>query len=250
MKSSENQTELKNGYDNNMELLKLAQSGDESAVEELMQSNMGLVRSIVQRFRDRGTETEDLIQIGSIGMLKAIRSFDFERGTVFSTYAVPLIIGEIRRFLRDDGMIKVGRSQKRRGIELMRARDKFIAENNREPLLNELSEMCGMTPQEAAAALDASSPVHSLSETIAGDEDYTLDQTIADENSGVENTVEQIALAQALEGMPILWRKIVLLRYFRDCSQQETADKLGLTQVKVSREEKKIFEHLKKQLSG
>ena len=130
-------------YDDNAMLISLAQSGDEAALERLISQNMGLVKNIAKRFVGRGAEFEDLVQIGSIGMLKAAKSFDSSYGTVFSTYAVPLIIGEIRRFLRDDGIIKVSRDIRRRGSEIMRAKEKFIAENDREPKISELSAICG-----------------------------------------------------------------------------------------------------------
>lgn len=238
-------------FHRNIELLKEAHSGDEKAVEDLMQINAGLVRSLAVRFKDRGTEIEDLIQIGSIGMLKAIRSFDFSRGTAFSTYAVPLIIGEIRRFLRDDGIIKVSRLRKKQGIEIMRAREHYISQHNREPHISELAEICDITNEEAIEAIDACAPVHSLSETVgSNDEDYTLEQTLTDESGNfADKSIEEIALSQALEQLPPLQKKIILLRYFRDCSQQQTAEYLGLTQVKISREEKKIFEKLRMELS-
>lgn len=238
-------------FHRNTELLKNAQGGDENAVEDLMRLNSGLVRSIAVRFKDRGCEVEDLIQIGYIGMLKAIRSFDFSRGTVFSTYAVPLIIGEIRRFLRDDGMIKVSRIRKKQGIEVMRARERYILQYNREPHISELAEMCDISIEDTIESIDACAPVHSLSETVgSGDEDYTLEQTLTDESGNfADKSIEVIALTQALDRLPPLQKKIILLRYFRDCSQQQTAEYLGLTQVKISREEKKIFEKLRIDLS-
>ena len=230
-------------------LIKRAQDGDDAATEEVMRLNMGLVRSVALRFRDRGTELEDLIQIGSIGMLRAVRCFDFSRGCTFSTYAVPLIIGEIRRFLRDDGLIHVSRTAKKLGMDLMGARNAIIAREGREPRLAELAELCAVSVTEAAEALDAISPVGSLSEPVWEEEDgVTLEMTVADDDSSLDRMFDRIALGQAVSRMPPLWRKIVLLRYFRDCTQQKTADLLGLTQVKVSREEKKIVEFLRQQL--
>lgn len=237
-------------FNKNQELLKKASQGDESATEELMRINFGLVRSIVQRFRDRGVEYEDLMQIGSIGMLKAIRSFDPSKGTVFSTYAVPLIIGEIRRFIRDDGLIKVSRIYKQQGATLMREREKYISENGAEPKIEELAKRCGMSVEDAAVAIDASSAVASLSASINGDDEtYTLESTLSSEKNEIDGKIEHIALSQAISSLPPLWRKIVTLRYLREYSQQKTAEMLGLTQVKVSREEKKIFDVLRKQLS-
>lgn len=208
---------------------------------------MGLVRSVCYRFRDRGVDMEDLIQIGSIGMLKAIRSFEVERGNAFSTYCVPLIIGEIRRFLRDDGLIKVSRIYKRNGMLLMRKREELEAERGVEPHLSEVAEACGMTLEEATVALDATASVHSISDRIGDDEDFTLEQTLMGENN-VERHFEQMVLAEAVGRLPLLWRKILYLRFYRELSQQETANRLGLTQVKISREEKKIFSSLREAL--
>ena len=235
-------------YAANPDLILRAQADDEAAMEELIMLNMGLVRSLAIRFRDRGTEMEDLLQIGTIGMIKAIRSFDLSRGTTFSTYAVPLIVGEIRRHLRDDGMIKVSRTYRRIGVALMNARNRICAEEGRDPTIAELAELCGVTPEEAAIALDATSPVASLSETVYGEEGITLEGTIADEDNDIDRLSDKIALDQAISRMQPLWQKIVLLRYYRDMTQQQTADRLGLSQVKVSREEKKIMAFLREQL--
>lgn len=237
-------------YNNNQELLKKALSGDENAVSILMEKNLGLVRSIALRFRDRGVEYEDLVQIGSIGMFKAIKSFDLEKGTAFSTYAVPLIIGEIRRFIRDDGLIKVSRIYKQQGAMLMKEREKYISEYGCEPKIDVLAKACNLTVEEAAVAIDASSPVGSLSASISGDDEgYTLENILSEERSEIDRRVEHIALSQALLTLPPLWRKIVSLRYVKEYSQQKTASILGLTQVKISREEKKIFAALRKELS-
>lgn len=237
-------------YNNNQALLERAVGGDERATEELMTNNLGLVRSIALKFRDRGVEYEDLIQIGAIGMLKAIRSFDLSKGTVFSTYAVPLIIGEIRRFLRDDGLIKVSRVYKQQGAKLMKEREKFISEQGREPHIDELAALCGMTPQDASIAIDATANVNSLSASLNGDDDgFTLESTLCEERNEIDAKIEHIALTQAISALPPLWRQIVTLRYLKDFSQQATAKILGITQVKVSREEKKIFATLRKELS-
>lgn len=223
-------------------------AGDTSVEERLMELNSGLVNSIAHRFKGRGTDFEDLVQIGYIGLLKAIRSFDLARGFAFSTYAVPLIIGEIRRFLRDDGVIKISRIQKRIGASLMHERERLMAEKGTEPRLEELAEAVGITPAEAAVALDAASPVRSLSEVI-GEDDFSLEDVIPSTDDAMGKMLEKIALSQSIGELPPLWRKIILLRYFRDYSQQQTADALGLTQVKISREEKKIFTQLRQALA-
>lgn len=238
-------------YNRNGELVALAQEGDDGATEELIRLNIGLVRSIAARFTGRGTEYEDLVQIGTIGMIKAIRSFDLSRGTVFSTYAVPLIIGEIRRYLRDDGIIKVSRSCKKLGVQLMRAKNEIAAREGREAHMEEIAEMCGVSVSEAAVALDAITPISSLSDTVGGEDGMTLEGAIADDESICESEkiCERIALSEAISKMQPLWRKIVLLRYYRNFTQQETADALGLSQVKISREEKKIFSFLRGELA-
>jgi len=231
----------------NIKYLRLYAQGDESAVTRLMELNAGLVNGIAIRFRGRGTDTEDLIQIGSIGMLKAIRSFDLSRGTAFSTYAVPLIMGEIRKYLRDDGPVKVARTQKRLCAKLLKERECIIRDKGYEPPIEELAAAVEVTPQEAAAALESSSPVHSLSEIIGGD-DMSLESVIPASEDTLGRTVEYVALAESIRTLCPLWRKIITLRYFKDYSQQQTADALGLSQVKISREEKKIFERLRREL--
>lgn len=242
------QNENKNKSAEVMELLKEYLDGDTSAEAKLVSLNIGLVTGIAHRFKGRGTDFEDLVQIGSIGLIKAIRSFDISRGNAFSTYAVPLIIGEIRRFLRDDGAIKVSRIQKRTGAALMHAREKYVSEHGIEPRLSEIAETVGVSLEEAAEAIDSVSPVRSLSEAI-GDDDFSLEDVIPSSDDGVGKMIERVALSETIRELPVLWRKIILLRYFRDYSQQQTADALGLTQVKISREEKKIFSELRNALA-
>ena len=218
-------------------------------MEALIRNNAGLVNSIASRFVGRGPEFEDLMQMGNLGLFKAIRSFDFSKECAFSTYAVPLIFGEIRRFLRDDGPIKVSRTQKRLGAQLTAERDRIMAEGEGDVPISVLAERVGVTPAEAAAALEAISPVRSLSEVVYGEDGtLTLESTLAD-TAETERTFDRIALSAAIEKLPPLRRKIILLRYFRDYSQDKTARALGLTQVKVSREEKKILSFLHEELS-
>lgn len=242
-------------YSGNRELISIAQGEDEqaslNATEELIKINLGLVRSIAIRFKDRGVDVEDLIQIGTIGMIKAIRSFELERETTFSTYAVPLIIGEIRRHLRDDGLIKISRYHKKLGMELMNARNKIISEDGREPKIEELAAICGVSTEDAAVAMDAASPVMSLSSTFGTEDNaLTLESRIADNDNEIERMSDHIALSQAISKLPPVWRQIVILRYYKNMTQQETANCLGLSQVKVSREEKKIMEFLREELVG
>ena len=238
-------------YEKNTALLERVQTGDCDAEAELLEQNMGLVRTVARRFGDRGTEYEDLVQIGSIGMLKAIRSFSLARGTAFSTYAVPLIVGEIRRHLRDDGPIKVSRIYKRQGVSLLHEKNRIMQEEGRDAGIHELAECCGMSVEDAAIALDAVSPVTSLSEFVYGEDSVTYEGVLADEESENESEriCDRIAIAQSVGKLPPLWRKLILLRYYRNLTQQETAELLGLTQVKVSREEKKILAELRRELS-
>ena len=174
-----------NRYAHHMGLIRLAQVGDGDAMERLVVENMGLVRSVAVKFRDRGTEMEDLIQIGTLGMIKAIRSFDCGRGTAFSTYAVPLIVGEIRRHLRDDGLVRVSRGYRHLGMLLLRERTRIAAEEGREATIGELATACGVTREEAATALDALSPVASLSDNAYGEDSPELGAIIPAAADGV-----------------------------------------------------------------
>ncbi len=238
-------------YERNQELLRRASEGDSEAEAALVEENLGLVRKVARRFLDRGTEYEDLVQIGTIGMIKAIRSFSSERGTVFSTYAVPLIIGEIRRHLRDEGPIKVSRIYKRQGMMLMCEKNRIAAEEGRDAGVAELAARCGVSVEEAAISLDAMSPVTSLSDFVYGEDTVTYENVIPDEESERESEriCDRVALTQCIHRLPELWQKIILMRYFRNMTQQQTGVALGLTQVKVSREEKKLLAALREELS-
>ena len=235
----------------NITLITRAQSGDEAAMEKLVVDNMGLVRTVAVKFRDRGTEFEDLMQIGTMGMIKAIHSFDTSRGTAFSTYAVPLIVGEIRRHLRDDGLIRVSRGTRHTGMLLMRERARIATEEGREATVSELAAAVGVSVEEAAMALEAMAPVSSLSDNAYGEDSPELGAVIPDRADADEmaRQMDRIALAQVIEQLPPTWKKIILLRYYRDMTQQQVADLLGLTQVKVSREEKKIMAFMRERLS-
>lgn len=237
-------------YSNNEDNLKRASGGDETAVENLIKDNYSLVTSIARRFTGRGCELEDLIQIGLMGMLKAIKSFDISRGTAFSTYAVPMIMGEIKKFLRDDGMIKVGRVRKQNGYAVMRAKDKYLSETGREAKISDISRMTGLSNEEITEALEAVSPIASLSAVIGDSDELTVENTAAVSENPFESEIEKMALYESLRTLDPAWRKIIVLRYFRCLSQQQTAQILGVTQVKISREEKKIFSHMRKQLGG
>lgn len=232
----------------NASLIKLAQSGDESALDVLIQQNMGLVKRIVLRFKDRGCEYDDLVQIGTIGMIKAVKSFDFSFNTVFSTYAVPLIIGEIRRYLRDDGLIKISRQIKKNGIDIMRKKEEFEKTHSREPSVSELAALCELSVEDVIQALEAISPIRSLQEPLSDDESSTLGNVLSDDENEIDKITEKLALKEALKSLPEQQRQIIVLRYFKDMSQQQTGEILGLTQVKVSREEKRIINYLRQAL--
>jgi RNA polymerase sporulation-specific sigma factor len=233
----------------NLELIRKYQEGDNKALDKLIEDNMGLVKNIARRFFGRGTEYEDIVQIGTIGMIKAAKSFDESYNTVFSTYAVPLIIGEIRRFLRDDGMIKVSRDVRKKGSVILHAKEEFQKEHLRDPKISELAEICGFTEEEVVYALDASTPVSSLQESIGSDENSaTIEEITASDSNEIESVIDNIALREAISHLPKVQQQIVHLRFFKELSQQQTANILGLTQVKVSREEKKIFAFLRNEL--
>ncbi len=238
-------------FSQNIALVAAAQGGDKLAMERLVLDNMGLVRTVAVKFRDRGTEFEDLMQIGTMGMIKAIHSFDISRGTAFSTYAVPLIVGEIRRHLRDDGLIRVSRGTRHTGMLLMRERARIQTEEGREPTVGELAVAVGVSVEEAAMALEALAPISSFSDNAYGEDSPELGAVIPDRSDAddMARRVDRIALGQVIATLPPLWKKIILLRYYRDMTQQEVGDRLGLTQVKVSREEKKIMAYMREQLS-
>lgn len=238
----------KKAYDENLDLLKKYRDGDSQAGERLAELNMPLVYSVATRLSLRGGEMSDLVECGTIGLVKAMRTFDFSHGTAFSTYAVPLIFGEIRRFLRDDGIIKVSREDKRLSARLLAERERRLV-SGEDVGIAALAEAVGVTPQDAARAIHSQSAVRSLDEAAFEDEEsLTLGNLVCDEDEE-ERSFDRLALRDAIERLPELHRKIVLLRYFRDLSQVETAKILGLTQVKISREEKKIMERLKGLLS-
>ena len=182
-------------------------------------------------------------------MLKAIRSFDLDRGTAFSTYAVPMIMGEIRKYLRDDGLIKVSRIRKQNGYSIMKEKEKFSSENGREPTVSELVELTGLSKEDIADSLDAISPIYSLSAMVGESEELTLENSLVTAENPFENEIEKMALMETINTLEPTWKKIIVLRYFKSLSQQETADRMGMTQVKISREEKKIFAYLRDRLA-
>ena len=233
-------------YDRNPELIRRYRQGDEEAGEMLVEINLPLVYSISARFKERCDDAGDLVECGTIGLVKAIKTFDLERGCAFSTYAVPLILGEIRRFLRDDGIIKVSREEKRIAVLINKEREK--RRNLGLPTdVYTLAEALGITPQDVASAMFSDVAPRSLEESVLDDDDsVTLGSMISDE-SECEH-FDKLALRMAIESLDEERQRIVYLRYFKDYSQSMTAKALGLSQVKVSREEKKIIELLRKRM--
>ncbi|MBM7693178.1 RNA polymerase sporulation-specific sigma factor [Peribacillus deserti] len=227
------------------DLIKRSQSGDQGARELIVQSNLRLVWSVVQRFLNRGYEPDDLFQIGCIGLLKSVDKFDLSFEVKFSTYAVPMIIGEIQRFIRDDGTVKVSRSLKEMANKIRRAKDELSKNIGRVPSVNELAEYLELTPEEIIMAQEASRAPSSIHETVFendGDPITLLDQ-IADSNES--KWFDKIALKEAILELDERERLIVYLRYYKDQTQSEVASRLGISQVQVSRLEKKILKQMK-----
>lgn len=228
-------------------LLDRAQNGDNDACQQVLTENVGLIWSIVKRYSGCGVDTDDLYQLGCIGFIKAVKGFDLTYGTQFSTYAVPKIAGEIRRFLRDDGSVKVGRSLREKGQTLFYTRERLRHTLGREPQLSELAQETGMTVEEVAAVELANGPLESLQqETIDG---LTLESTLGTD-SPEERMVEKIALREAIDSLPERERITILLRFFRGMTQEQTARILKVSQVQVSRLERKGLAKLREILEA
>ena len=229
------------------ELIALAREGDRAASEALITENGGLIWSIARRYTGRGTELEDLYQIGCVGFLKAVEGFDLSFGTQFSTYAVPKISGEIRRFLRDDGAVKVSRGLKEQAAAIKTARNHLTNALGREPSIQEISRQTGLTPEEIALAETATAATESI-QNESSDTGFSLEDVLTDTESE-ERMVEKIALGQALQKIPEREALVIKLRYFHGLTQQRVAKILDVSQVQVSRIEKKALLHLKELLS-
>ena len=230
-----------------MELLLRAKNGDKEASDRLVQENLGLVGSVVKRFENRGCEREDLFQIGSIGLIKAIEKFDFSYEVCFSTYAVPLVMGEIRRFLRDDSMVKVSRSLKENRWHIKKSREKLEQKLGRSATLAELVEDTGLSEEEITMALDAGEEVASIYQTVYqsdGSELYLVDK-VADERRDEERLLDQVVVEQLILGLEPREQQLITLRYFEGKTQSRVADDMGMTQVQVSRMEKKVLHKMR-----
>ena len=227
-------------------LLEAARGGDNDACERMMEENAGLIWSVVRRYYGRGADPEDLYQLGCLGFLKAVRGFDPAFGCQFSTYAVPKIAGEIRRFLRDDGAVKVSRGVKERAAAIRQARDRLSHTLGREPTLSELSAETGLEAEDIAAAEEANLPVASL-QMEAGEDGFTLESMLGTDGME-EGVVERLALRGAIDALPERERQVIFLRYYKNLTQDKTAKVLGVSQVQISRIERKAMEHLRKEL--
>ena len=233
--------------DHTIALIRKSHDGDEKARVQLVEENVGLVWCVVQRFYGRGVEPEDLFQIGSIGLLKAIDKFDLSYDVKFSTYAVPMISGEIKRFLRDDGMIKVSRSLKELSYKAFLMREKMQEKLQREPTLEELSEELGVEREELAMALDSGNEVESLYKPVYQKDGnaVTLVDKLEETEQQEEKIVNRLLLRQLLESLEKDARRLIYLRYFANKTQTEVGKELGISQVQVSRMEKKILKNLR-----
>ena len=235
-----------------MELLQRAHDGDKEARDRLVMENIGLVWSIVKRFSGRGCETEDLFQIGSIGLLKAIDNFDLSMDVKLSTYAVPMITGEIRRFLRDDGMIKVSRPLKELAMKIYSARERMEFSLGWEPTIEELAGQVGVSREEVAASLEAGAEVESLYRPVGKKDDGNgcLLDKLAEKSSENEKVLDKIVVKELLSGLGRQEQEIIIRRYFENQTQTKIAEDLHISQVQVSRLEKKILRQLREKLAG
>ena len=237
------------GQEETLELIKKAQQGDENAKEMLVKENSPLIKSVIRWFRDKGIEYDDLYQIGSMGFLKAINRFDVSFNVKFSTYVVPMIVGEIKRFMRDDGAIKVSRAIKTLNVKINKFSDEFFAQNGVFPTILEISQHFKTSEAEIVMALDSAKMPVSLYTQLDDDEEDGLnlvDRFSPQEDDGF---VDKFALKSLIEKLEDRDKKIILMRYFYDKTQSEIAEKLGVSQVQVSRIENKILENLRKKLT-
>ena len=230
-----------------LSLLDAARGGDNDACERLLLENSGLIWSVARRYYGRGVDPEDLYQLGCLGFLKAVRGFDTSYGTQFSTYAVPKISGEIRRFLRDDGSVKVSRGIKERAMTLRQCRQDLYHRLGRDPTVGELAQATGLEPEDIAAAETATLSVASL-QSQTGEDGFTLESILGCDGME-EEVVERLALRQAIDALPDRERKVILLRFYKNLTQERTARILGVSQVQISRMERRAIGHLREWLT-
>lgn len=237
-------------YNDNTELIRLAKQGNDRAMNKLIEVNTPLVSSISKKFMNRGYEYEDIYQIGCMGLVKAINNFDDSFNTKFSTYAVPMILGEIKRFLRDDGMIKVSRNTKIIAKKLHFDKEALTKKLDRDPTIEELAEFSGVNKEEIVFALEATNGIQYLHDTIHQDDGQPvlLIDKLSEKVESSEDMIDTIALKEALRSLDIKSRQIIMLRYFKDKTQNQVANMLGISQVQVSRIEKKVLKIMKEKL--
>ena len=226
------------------QLLRSAKQGNKSAAEEMIVENSGLIWSVVRRFFGRGVEPDDLYQLGCIGFLKAMEGYDAEFGTQFSTYAVPKIAGEVRRFIRDDGAIKVSRTLKERAAAVKACRQRLTGKLGREPMLSEISEETGFTVEEIACAETATAATESI-QRETGEDGFTLESVLSSGNME-EDILESVALRDALKKLPEKERQVIGLRFFHGLTQDRTAKIIGVSQVQISRIERRALQELRR----
>ncbi len=237
----------------NSVLIDRAHAGEKEAREVLTTQNLGLVHHIVKRFLGRGCEAEDLFQIGVIGLLKAIDKFDTSYDVKFSTYAVPLITGEIKRFIRDDGMVKVSRNLKENGMRVKYARERLNGKLGREPTLEEVAQEAALDVEEVVLAMEANIQVESIYKSVYqsdGNEIFMVDQLADKRSSAQEEVLNHLVIRQLIEGLGEQEQKLITLRYYQDKTQTEVARVLGISQVQVSRMEKKILLGMRQMITG
>lgn len=236
------------GQEETLDLIKKAQSGDELAKETLVNENSPLIKSVIRWFKDKGVEYDDLYQLGCMGFLKAINRFDVNYNVKFSTYVVPMIVGEIKRFMRDDGSVKVSRAIKTLNIKINRFCENFFTQNGRQATLADIAEHFKITEQEVVLTMDSAKMPVSLYTQLDDEEDglMLVDRYNVDEN---DDFVDKFALKDLIENLEERDKKIILMRYFYDKTQSEIAERLGVSQVQVSRLENKILENLRKKLT-
>ena len=237
-------------YENSMEEIYKAQNGNQEAMSKLVKQNSGLVWSIVKRFNSRGYELEDLYQIGSLRLVKAIKRFDTNLEVKLSTYAVPYILGEIKRFIRDDGPIKVSRSMKELGIKIKELQKEYMRKNGKEIKVDEISKILKISKEEIAAALDSFNPIESIYDKAysGDDEGISILDKISSSINESNNVVDKICINQLIENLEDREKQLILLRYYKGQTQSEVAKVLGITQVQVSRIEKKVLNSMRLKL--
>lgn len=228
------------------DLILKAQAGDKQAMDDMVRDNLALVKYVVRRYMNRGREYDDLFQLGCLGLVKSIRNFNTEYGVRFSTYAVPVIMGEIRRFLRDDGLIRVSRSIKENAQRVFQFAEEYEDVNGREPTMDEISSELGLSREDALLAINSAKPVRSLSEPIGEDGALTLQDTVGEDKSGEVD--QRIELERMLNTLPEFEREILIKRYYQHQTQNQIAMDLSMTQVQVSRLESKILRRLRESI--